>query len=308
MKEIVFYDCEIEKCIPESYSHSSRYDDDGDEYDEDYKEVEDEEPEYEYCEGWHDFKGMGIACIATFSTSKGYNLFLSTELEEFKKLIDQADEIVGFNSISFDDNLLLANDIGVKTSYDFLCETRVAAGMPPHYVRGITRAGYRLQDLALQNLGVGKSMSGSEAPMAWQERRYKEVAQYCLDDVSLLVQLWERRSRLIDPNYQTILFLRGGDRLEWISAKIKQWIERQIKYWQRSDLRVFLWAIVHSDIKDCRINIYWPIYWRFSLAGKELMFEIREPHIKVTVPYKLKLEFRDKITNFYKRSDESSLF
>ncbi|MGL4502417.1 MAG: hypothetical protein ACRCU2_25360 [Planktothrix sp.] len=57
----------------------------------------------------------------------------------------------------------------MTTTYDLLCEIPVAAGMPPHYVKGVTRGSYSLEALAKTNLGVGKSGSGVLAPQLWQQ-------------------------------------------------------------------------------------------------------------------------------------------
>lgn len=197
MKKLLFYDCEISKCIPSGYIN----------------------PKYEYCKGWGDFENMGIACIGTYSWKFGYRAFLSEELEEFQKLVNTADEIIGFNSISFDDNLLKANGIKIRTTYDLLCEVRIASGQPPHYVRGRTRAGYSLKDLCRANLKRNKSGSGELAPQLWQDGQYEKVISYCLNDVSLLVALYEKRSVLRDPNSGEILFLRDGNPFEHFLIK-----------------------------------------------------------------------------------------
>lgn len=120
MVKRLFYDCEIAKCI--GYTHS-----------------------YKYCEGWHDFENMGIAVIGVYAEWKlpGQRLRAyvnpSRKIAEalvklpkiekrrywrgfrrFEQLVSEADEIIGFNSISFDDNLCQSNDIDVKTTHDLL--------------------------------------------------------------------------------------------------------------------------------------------------------------------------------------------
>jgi hypothetical protein len=175
----LFYDCEIKNCIPSGW--------------------EPEQDKYKYCKGWDDFQGMGLSVVGTYVEWKNlYIYYLEHELKLFQELVDDSDEIIGFNSISFDDNLCRANGINITTTKDLLCQVRVAAGMPPHYERGITRGGYSLSSLANVNLTFDKTGSGELAPKLWQDGKKSEVISYCLNDVKLLVEL-EKLDYLIDP-------------------------------------------------------------------------------------------------------------
>lgn len=190
MTKKLFYDCEIINCIPSYYEENN--------------------PKYKYCDGWHDFKNMGIAVIGTYiSWLDIYQSYQGYEITAFQSLVNEADEIIGFNSINFNDNLLQANNISISTTYDLLCEVRVAAGMPPHYVKGLTRGGYSLGALAEINLGEGKTGSGELAPMLWQDGQQKQVVDYCLNDVKLLVELYNKKSCLKDPINLSLLELRA---------------------------------------------------------------------------------------------------
>lgn len=57
---IAFYDCEIARCIPDRNGNN--------------------DPRYQYCQGWHDHKAMGIACIGVWSNWNGYDVFLASTL------------------------------------------------------------------------------------------------------------------------------------------------------------------------------------------------------------------------------------
>jgi hypothetical protein len=180
----LFYDCEIVKCIPNQW--------------------EDNLPNYEYCDGWHDFPNMGISVIGTFVEWENIYLhFVDSELDIFQKIVNDADEIIGFNSLSFNDNLCAANNIKISTTIDLLCKVRIAAGMLPYYEKGITTGGYSLGALASVNLNLEKTGTGELAPMLWQDGRKYEVIKYCLNDVKLLVEL-EKLDYLIDPTDQEI--------------------------------------------------------------------------------------------------------
>ena len=118
----IIYDCEIIRCIPPR--DGIRNDD------------------LAYCDGWHDYEGMGISVIG---------------------------------------------------AYDYV------TGQPPFYIPRKTRAGYSLDALALANLGQAKTGHGALAPELWQQGRYHEVIRYCLNDVWLTKQLFDKRKSLIDP-------------------------------------------------------------------------------------------------------------
>ncbi len=185
-RKVVVYDCETVRCIPAG----------------------DRSPGLEYCRGWNDFKGMGIAVICAYSSwNDRYHVYLQDNLSDFQLLVDRAQEIVGFNSLSFDDQLCVANGLRVKTTYDLLCNIRVAAGMPPNYVKGATRAGYSLEQLAQANLGCGKFGTGVIAPELWQKGNRESVIDYCLTDVNITWKLYERRANLIDPTNKKVLML-----------------------------------------------------------------------------------------------------
>ena len=176
----LIYDVEILRCIPDVY--------------------EDDDPDLEYCGGWDDFTGMGISCVAAFDCLTGlYHLFLEDNLSDFQGLVLERASIVGFNSSSFDDRLCRANGLEIKTTYDLLCEVRVASGQPPYYQRGVTRAGYSLGALARANLAFGKEGHGAEAPEAWQRGRRGSVVNYALRDIQITERLFRHRKGLIDP-------------------------------------------------------------------------------------------------------------
>lgn len=173
----LFYDCEIIKCIGEQSG-------------------------FECVDSWADHANMGISCIATYSSwDNAYRIFQADELQQFQKLVNQSDRVIGFNSLSFDDKLSVANGLKVKTSFDLLSQVWVAAGLPPTYTKGVTIAGYSLEKLAQANLGMGKSGSGALAPQLYQQGFKHKVYSYCLLDVYLSVEVLKLgwAGELIDP-------------------------------------------------------------------------------------------------------------
>jgi hypothetical protein len=109
--KFLIYDCEILNCIP-SKNKSLR-------------------STFKYCKGWQDFKNMGISVIGAylsenFSFSKGLQSFTNPDdlipyhFPTFQEVLAENPKIIGFNSRSFDDNLVKANGIKIKTDYDLL--------------------------------------------------------------------------------------------------------------------------------------------------------------------------------------------
>jgi hypothetical protein len=181
----IVYDCEIIRCIPPAAN-----------------------PDLEYCAGWHDHAGMGISVIGVYDyLSDQYRVFLEDNFADFVKLAADREHIIGFNSLAFDDKLCAAHELPVTTTYDLLCEVRIASDQPPHYRPG-TRPGYSLERLAQANLKVGKSGSGAFAPELWQRGQIGRVIDYCLGDVALTKQLFDRRRQLIDPTGRGLMTLR----------------------------------------------------------------------------------------------------
>ena len=186
MKTLI-YDCEIVKCIPYGSKNQN----------------------LQYCAGWNDYSNMGISLIgAWLSWDNSIRIYPQSAFENFQKAVFEADLIIGFNSLNFDDKLCAAHGIYVETGYDLLAETWAAAGMPRKYTKGLTRAGYKLENLAQASLGRGKTGSGELAPVLWQSGRQWEVVDYLVDDILLTKQLFDRRSLLVDPTDGSILTLR----------------------------------------------------------------------------------------------------
>ena len=188
----LIYDCEIVACIPP-------------------RNPLDRVAGLRYCEGWEDHEGMGISVIAAYDYVDGiYRVFMQDNFDEFAELVQERDFIIGFNSISFDDNLCAAHGIEVETGFDLLCEARHASGQPRNFTPGKTRGGYKLNDLARANLGIEKSSDGESAPVLWQRGRTGAVIDYCLRDVAITRKLFEQSEagKLCDPHSGNILPMR----------------------------------------------------------------------------------------------------
>ena len=127
----------------------------------------------EYCGGWHDHSNMGISCICAYDYRQDrYRTFCDDNMAEFQALACDADLLVGFNNIGFDNKVIRANGLfDIKSnvsgsidfdakSYDILREIWVADGLSPefHYPSHI---GYGLDNVVQCNFGFGKTGHGA---------------------------------------------------------------------------------------------------------------------------------------------------
>lgn len=158
----------------------------------------------DYCDGWGDFKGMGISVICTYDyTTDRYGIFCEDNFNDFHNLVSESNgPIVGFNSLAFDNKLCAAHNIDVpnEKSYDILVEIRKAAGIR-----------ISLDALVEINFGLGKTGHGADAPIQWQNREYGKVIRYCLDDVWLTKRVLDkivRNGRLLNPKTSKFMDIR----------------------------------------------------------------------------------------------------
>lgn len=169
--KLIVYDCEILNAIPQSGQPPL--------------------PGINYCKGWGDHAGMGIAVICAYVWGEGYRVFLADNMIEFHELaLSKSSLMVGFNNRAFDDKLLKANlpvDLPEDRSWDLLREVRRAKGQNPDAPGGSTGG---LNGLARANFLQGKQ-STANAPIDWQQGRCGKAIDQCLTDVMLTKKLVE---------------------------------------------------------------------------------------------------------------------
>ena len=150
----------------------------------------------EYCEGWHDHANMGVSCIGAMCWNPSEDwppvprprVFLPDNLAEFQDEAS-ASYVVGFNSKRFDDEVLRAAGLRVRTDYDVLEEVWRAEGLDPDAFAGATHGGFGLDAMARAQGFGGKTGHGALAPVDWQQGRPGRVVDYCLADVWLTWRL-----------------------------------------------------------------------------------------------------------------------
>ncbi|ANV85928.1 hypothetical protein AWQ21_15485 (plasmid) [Picosynechococcus sp. PCC 7003] len=124
---------------------------------------------------------------------------------------EYADQAVGFNSRSFDDPLLRVNGFPeFQSRFDLLQLIRRQVFGSSDWRNQPKDYSYKLDRLAIANFGQGKIGDGALAPLRWQQGEYEGVVRYCLDDVRLLRDSFQRfhKGQLKDPNTGRLLGLQ----------------------------------------------------------------------------------------------------
>lgn len=146
---------------------------------------------------WADHHKMGISvgCSYDFATRES-RVFMDDNLSELAEQLNDADMVVGFNTLGFDIPLLqktMECGIGLRSDikhYDMLLESRLSAGWDPskRYPTGM-----RLDNHLIGTFGADKvkTEDGADAPIFWQEGKLGRLISYCLADVRREADLFE---------------------------------------------------------------------------------------------------------------------
>ncbi len=125
---------------------------------------------------------VSVVGIYSYPLNK-YLTFEEDQLYRLGEMLSEADQIIGFNTINFDYQVLqpyLNFKLSEIPSLDILQEVEKLIG---HRVK--------LDNLAKTTLGVGKSGDGLQALKYWKLGQMEELKKYCLDDVRVTKELYD---------------------------------------------------------------------------------------------------------------------
>lgn len=125
---------------------------------------------------------VSVACIYDYSTGK-YSSFEENELARLAPILQTADQIIGYNIKDFDFEVIqpyLNFDIQQIPYLDLLQE-----------IEKVLKHRIKLDVVAQGTLGSGKSGSGLEAILYYQNGRMDLLKKYCLDDVKITKQIYD---------------------------------------------------------------------------------------------------------------------
>ena len=131
-----------------------------------------------------DYSALELSVVGIHdSETDEYSAYTKEELPKLWPIIEKADVLIGFNSISFDVPILnkyYPGDLTKIRSLDLLVEVYNALGRR-----------LRLQSLAEATLGVGKSGDGLKAIEWWSQGLVEKVKEYCIQDVRVTRGLYD---------------------------------------------------------------------------------------------------------------------
>jgi hypothetical protein len=235
----------------------------------------------EYPEDWQDYELLGLSVFGCYCDwlpeNQRWQVF--TEDNNFagvQDLIDQAEIIVGFNSLSFDDRLCKAHGINIATTFDLMVEVRRAVGQP---LSGPCTRGYKLLHIAESNLGANspevllkEAIRPGQVPDLWRLGEREKVITYCLNEVFLTFELYKRRRKLVDPVRHNRLLHCDPDSRDWreIRATIKWFLAEQVfsfsvdrvSHWRGVDILKARLAIAESAVLTFPVWIFPQHDWR----------------------------------------------
>ncbi len=111
------------------------------------------------------------------SASARFSTFSERELPRLGEILQNADQIIGFNIKDFDFEVLRPYfnfDIGTLPYLDIIADVQKQLG---HRIS--------LDAIAQATLGRGKSGNGKEAILYWRSGRIDQLKKYCLEDVRI---------------------------------------------------------------------------------------------------------------------------
>lgn len=147
--------------------------------------------------GWDNLMELGISCAVFYdSDSDKYEIFsengvLGTkEISEcssvFERAINENIPLIGHNIKNFDIPLI-AKEIDYKNLLEDADHLLIDTLEVLYRSLGFRVA---LDNLAMNTLGLSKSMDSMEAPLKWRKGHYQEVLDYCKNDVALQFSLY----------------------------------------------------------------------------------------------------------------------
>jgi DEAD/DEAH box helicase domain-containing protein len=146
--------------------------------------------------GWNSHDEMGISVLVIFDyATMRYRVFDDKNSQEALHILKSYDLVVEFNTVNFDWKLINAtwksDEIRASKDFDVLREIWLGKGLNPNKFEPSTHGGYKLDDVAFETIGMRKTANGALAPIMFQEGKFAELVDYCIEDVRIEKTLFE---------------------------------------------------------------------------------------------------------------------
>ncbi len=161
-------------------------------------DLEIKKPIEQCSKGWQSHNEMGISCLCLYDyfTSR-YRVFDDSSRLECLDILKLYDYVVGYNTVNFDWKVVNASwsapfeKTKISKDFDILREMWISKGLNPDIFVPKTHGGMKLDAVAYETIGMRKTLDGATAPKLFQQGRYAEVIDYCLEDVRIEKTLFE---------------------------------------------------------------------------------------------------------------------
>ncbi len=160
-----------------------------------YLDVETLRLAHEVDGGWRNIPGFGLSVAITWDETHQYRTWWESDSGGLIDVLGSFDRIVTFNGERFDFPVLSAYG---KVEHLFPRSFDVLLDLTKRLTHRV-----KLDSLAQHTLGRGKGGSGTDAVAWWRAGRTQDVAEYCRQDVQILVEIVkfarEKGYVMIDP-------------------------------------------------------------------------------------------------------------
>ena len=147
--------------------------------------------------GWSNIDKLGLAAavLLVVETDETHR-FLEQDSEKLISLLVKADQIIGFNIVRFDYQVL--RPYGLRPGSDLIRRT---VDLLIHIYQSL---GFRisLDNLAEATLGERKTADGLAAVKWYREGKIDQVLDYCEQDVRITHRLWQHGRQNGQINYR----------------------------------------------------------------------------------------------------------
>lgn len=126
---------------------------------------------------------VGVCIRDGFSGPGEFRGFFEKDLTKLWPILEQADIVIGFNNIDFDNETLrpyYSGDPDQWNNLDLLARFKQATG---HRIS--------LDAIAKESVGAGKSGNGLDAIRYYRNQQWRELATYCLQDVAVTRDVYD---------------------------------------------------------------------------------------------------------------------
>ena len=155
--------------------------------------------------GWHNTHLMRVSVAVTWSEEDGFRRWPESEAKALISYLTSHDRVISYNGDGFDSKVLsFYGDVSEIHKRSLYLATALRKNLG-HRIR--------LQSIAQPTLGAGKTADGLTALRWWKEGKVELIAEYCEQDVQVLVDLLQfARSK----GYLRYLDLSGNERMVYL--------------------------------------------------------------------------------------------